>query len=405
MKILFATYWYLPHVGGVNNYIQQLATHLENEGHHVDVLAHHPDMSKIWMMSDGRYIDKTKIKDYVYEQVLAFFQRHLPLVDPWVRWREIERYTFELCASLLGVSQYDLIHTQDIISTRAIARIKPPNVRHVATIHGILATEHLLAGEIESRDSMSFTYAKAEEFFGFTSADRTIVPSRWVGHQAASGFGVPLDELTHIPYGLDITELKGQAQRKLDSTLGDRDRLIILCPARLVPVKGHQYLFEALASMLPDYRLMLWLAGEGRHREELQRQVTHNGIEGSVRFLGTRSDIPALMQRADMVVLPSVQDALPFSIMEAQALGKPIVATRTGGIPEMIESGTTGLLVDPANAPALASALTRLAESPDLRAKLGQQASTWAHEAWSLDKMLEKTETLYKEAIRGHGGR
>lgn len=402
MKILFATYWYLPHVGGVNNYVQQLARHLESEGHHVDILAHHPDMSKIWMMTDGRYIEKAKIKEYVYEQVLGFFKRHLPLVDPWVRWREIERYTFELCASLLGISHYDLIHTQDIVSTRAISRIKPRNVRQIATIHGILASEHLLSGEIETQDSMSYAYAKAEEYFGFTSADRTVIPSRWVGKQAESGFGVSYGRLTHIPYGLDIEALKREARRRPDAMMEDsRRRFVVLCPARLVPVKGHQYLLEALAQLRSRNRIVVWLAGDGRHREELQRQAAHIGIERSVEFLGARDDLASLMQRADMVVLPSVQDALPFSIMEAQALGKAIVATRTGGIPEMVESGKTGILVEPANAQALAMAINRLVESPDLRSKLGQQAEAWAREAWALETMLNRTQTLYAQVLRG----
>jgi len=379
VKILLATYWYLPHIGGVYNYMQQLSQHLENQGHHVDILAHHPDMQKIWMMSTGRYVEKAKIKDYVYEQVLGFYQHELPLVDPWIRWREIERYTFELCAAVLGVSNYDLIHTQDIVSTRAIARVKPRHVHHVATIHGILASEHLLSGEIESQESLRFAYAQAEEYFGFTSADRTIVPSRWVGTQVEENFGVPYGTLSHIPYGLDAERLEWQSRQRPAPLPADNQRsTIILCPARLVPVKGHQYLLSALSHMSTRQRIVLWLAGDGRYKEDLKQLVAHEGLNNIVRFLGSRDDIAALMRKADIIVLPSVQDALPFSIMEAQMLGKPIVASRVGGIPEMIDSGKTGILVAPGEAQELARALLQLIASPPLREKLGQQAAAWA---------------------------
>ncbi len=401
MKILFATYWYLPHVGGVHNYVEELSQHLTRQGHHVDILAHHPDMQKIWMMSTGRYIDKAKIKDYVYEQVLGFFHHELPLVDPWVRWREIERYVFELCATLLGVNNYDLIHTQDIVSTRAIARIKPAHVHHVATIHGILASEYLLSGEIKSQDTISYAYAKAEEYFGFTSADQTIIPSHWVEDQVTSGFGVPKGTLTHIPYGIDIERLHRQSRQRPDPLPGNTaGNTIILCPARLVPVKGHQYLFTALTHISGRHRVVLWLAGDGKHKDELQRQVSHDGLERVVQFLGARDDLPQLMRKADIIVLPSVQDALPFSVMEAQILGKPIVASRVGGIPEMIESGKTGILVEPANAQALARALVQLIESPNLRLRIGQEAQAWAQKSWALDAMLKRTTRVYHEVLR-----
>ncbi len=400
MKILLATYWYLPHVGGVYNYMTQLSRYLESQGHHVDIMAHHPDMQKIWMMSTGRFVEKAKVKDYVYEQVLGFYQTELPMVDPWIRWREIERYTYEISAALLGVNNYDLIHTHDIVSTRAIARVKPAHARHVATIHGVLASEHLLSGQITSRDSLPFAYAAAEEYFGFTSADRTIVPSRWVADQVVAGFGVPADHLDHVPYGLDADYLEIQSRKRTDPLPNQDIRsLTILCPARLVPVKGHQYLLEALPQIVAQHPVVVWLAGDGGYTEELKRLVAHEGLEHVVRFLGAREDVAALMRKADIVVLPSVQDALPFSIMEAQILGKPIVASRVGGIPEMIESGKTGILVAPGEAQELARALLQLIGSSGLRLKLGQQAALWAKEAWSLERMLSRTMAIYEHVL------
>lgn len=399
MKILFATYWYLPHVGGVNNYVELLARHFQSEGHHVDVLAHHPDMSKIWMPTNGRYVEKAKIKDYVYEQVLGFFNRELPLVEPWIRWREIERYTFELSALLFGLHNYDIIHTQDIVSTRAIARVRPPNVTHVATIHGILATEHILSGEIKSRKSMAFSYAVAEEFYGFTSAHRTVVPCRWLRDEVAAEYGVPPEGIEIIPYGLDIDALRRSAQRRPEGVPPTRGRTVLLCPARLVPVKGHRHLIDAVARMPGRKNVVLWLAGDGRLMAELRRHVAHLGLEDTVVFLGARNDIPALLRAADIVVLPSLQDTMPFTVMEAQILGKPVVASRVGGIPEMIESGKTGILVEPGDATALAGALQQLVENRDLRHQLGSRAARWGAKAWSADRMARRVLHLYERAV------
>lgn len=409
MKILLATYWYLPHVGGVNNYVEVLKQQFEAQGHHVDVLAHHPDMKKIWMPTTGQYIEKSKIKDFVYEQVLAFFNRDLPLVDPWIRWREIERYTFELCATLFGLHHYDVIHTQDIISTRAIARVRPEHVAHVATIHGMLATEHLWSGEIKSRKSMPFAYAVAEEYFGFTSAQRTVVPCAWLRHEVAWEFAVPTDGIQVVPYGLDIEQLERRARERPRSLPSARGRTIILCPARLVPVKGHTHLIDAMAQMKTREKVALWLAGDGKLADDLKRQVVLAGLEDSVVFLGSRSDIPALMREADIIVLPSVQDTLPFSIMEGQILGKPIVASRVGGIPEMIESGKTGILVRPGDSTELATALDRLVSDAAYRKNLGNQAAAWGRQAWSSELMAERMLHVYErtvaEARAGRHGR
>lgn len=399
MKILFATYWYLPHVGGVNNYVELLKKHFQAQGHHVDVLAHHPDMKKIWMTTTGRYIEKAKVKDYVYEQVLAFFNRELPLVDPWIRWREIERYTYELCALLFGLHNYDVIHTQDIVSTRAIARVRPPHVTHVATIHGILATEYLLAGEIKSRKSMPFAYAVAEEFYGFTSAHRTAVPCQWLRDEVAAQFGVPRQGLDVLPYGIDVDGLLRRARERPGPLPPRGNRTVLLCPARLVPVKGHRVLIDAVARLPKRKDVVVWLAGDGELRDDLKQYVAHLGLEDTVLFLGARSDTPALMRVADIIVLPSLQDTMPFTVMEAQVLGKPIVATRVGGIPEMIESGRTGVLVPPGDASGLARALQQLVENPALRRQLGKRAAEWGARAWSAERMARRVLQFYERAM------
>lgn len=124
MNILLTTYFYLPHVGGVSTYVDTLKRELERLGHRVDVFAHHPDMQHYYMPNNGRTLVKSKVKDRIYEKMYAYYEQQMKHVDPWIRWRDIERYCFEAAASIFGLQKYDLIHTQDIVSTRALWRVK-----------------------------------------------------------------------------------------------------------------------------------------------------------------------------------------------------------------------------------------------------------------------------------------
>jgi glycosyltransferase involved in cell wall biosynthesis len=191
VKILLATYWHLPHVGGVSTYVYDLRRKLERMGHEVDILAHYPDMQKYYMPNNGKFLEKQKVRDLIYEKVLGFYNQHLPQVDPWIRWREIERYCYETAATFFNLTKYDLIHTQDIISTRALWRVKPMHVPLIATIHGCLATEYLISGEIQERNTLPWTYAAAEEYYGATSSDVTIVPTEWLRNLYVEEFNIP----------------------------------------------------------------------------------------------------------------------------------------------------------------------------------------------------------------------
>jgi hypothetical protein len=118
-----------PHVGGVNSYVNVLRKELMKAGHQVDVQAHHPDMQKFYTVHSGKYLVKEKSKQVVYLNVLTYYKTNHPYVDQW----ENVQYSYELAAVSFNLNQYDSIHTQDIISTRALSRVKPRNVPLVAT--------------------------------------------------------------------------------------------------------------------------------------------------------------------------------------------------------------------------------------------------------------------------------
>lgn len=180
----------------------------------------------------------------------------------------------------------------------------------------------------------------------------------------------------------------------------------LLCPAALLPVKGHRYLIEAMARLDGDTEL--WLAGEGPLRYSLERQVIELGLQGRVRFLGQLAHEALLrvyeQRQIDAVVLPSidlgngVHEGIPVALMEAMAYALPVISTRTGGIPELLGDGA-GLLVPPGDADALASAIDRLRKDPKLRSELGDKGRRRVEQEFSIEKVSERLSKWFAESM------
>jgi glycosyltransferase involved in cell wall biosynthesis len=421
LKILLACYFSLPHVGGVNSYLETVKSELEEHGHQVDMLAHRQDMKSIYKYSylphefgrtvSGGEIDKSTnhhkkqtIKDVIDNQLYQYYEQNLPQVDPHIRWREVERYTFEIAAALLKLDGYDLIHANDILSTRALWRVKPKRIPLVATIHGLVSAEYLHSGMIKSRESLGWKYAVAEEYCGHMSADATIIPTKWQKGQLHADYGVPGDKITVIPYAFDLApfleKLLHQPYPPLRAGELQANKLTIACPARLVPEKDHKTLIEALSIVKRKRNdFVCWLIGEGKLRDELEMQAEKWGVSENLVFLGERWDVPALLRLADIVVLASIQDMHPFSLMEAQVAGKPCVASDAGGIPEVVRHGETGLIFEAGNRLQLAERILQLMSNPGLRSRLGANAAARGKRRYSAKTLYEKTMDVYLQAI------
>jgi glycosyltransferase involved in cell wall biosynthesis len=178
---------------------------------------------------------------------------------------------------------------------------------------------------------------------------------------------------------------------------------VITCVARLMPQKGHAYLLQAMAQVsaqVPGARLLL--AGEGPLRGELEAQAERLGLNGRASFLGLvpRAQLPDLLARTDVVVLASHWEGLPVALIEAMSAGKPIVASRVGGNPELVADGDNGLIVPPADADQLAEALIRLARDAGLRERMGR-ASRQRFESgeFSPAAVVDKTLSAYQMAM------
>jgi glycosyltransferase involved in cell wall biosynthesis len=179
-----------------------------------------------------------------------------------------------------------------------------------------------------------------------------------------------------------------------------KDGLILVCVASLTEQKGHRYLLEAMREVSAAFpETLLLLVGDGELREQLEQGARQKLLNGTVRFLGRRMDIPLLLAASDLFVLSSLWEGLPLVLAEAAAAGVPAVATNVDGIPEVIDDGVTGLLVPPQNSEVLAAAILTLLRNPEHRIEIGKRAHQLINERFSMSRIARDVESLYFELL------
>ncbi len=170
--------------------------------------------------------------------------------------------------------------------------------------------------------------------------------------------------------------------------------------AAMRPDKNHRDLITAWAAVVarhPDATLLI--VGDGPTRSATEAAVTNAGLDGAVRFLGRREDVPAILGRVDGVVSASVDEALPTALIEAGACGLPVVAADAGGTREIVVDGLNGRLVPVRDVPALTEALLSVIENPERAAEYGKAARARVEEMYSVPVWVERLEALYAEVI------
>lgn len=172
---------------------------------------------------------------------------------------------------------------------------------------------------------------------------------------------------------------------------------LLLSVGRLTEQKGHTHLLKALPALCNRFpNLLTLIAGDGPLRAELEAEARTLGIAENVLFLGFRDDIPALMHVAQVFVLPSVSEGLPFAILEALGQGKAVVSSGIAGIEEVIDDGVHGLLIPPGDPAAITQAVTRLLEDPAFAKTLGTAGRQRVMAEFTIDAMCQHYEALLK---------
>lgn len=264
----------------------------------------------------------------------------------------------------------------------SLARIGGANCRMVFTEHGRLS---------DARPSLK---RRAANVFFSRFADRVFAVSEDLRrHLVEEGFR---PEAVNVIYnGIDLN-VNGAAPTRIREMFNlPPAALIIGSVGRLDPVKDLATLVAATAEVGRSHPAELIIIGDGPDRARLERAAAESGIGAHVHFLGFRSDARAWLGACDVYVNSSVSEGVSLTILEAMAAGLPIIATRVGGTPEILDT-TCGILV-PARAPqALAAALLQLAGDPQRRAQLGCAARWRVEERFTLDRMIEQYSDVYR---------
>jgi len=277
---------------------------------------------------------------------------------------------------------------------------------HVHSRKGALPTL-LIAKRLKLKTVLHWRVAAPMPSIVRRLADVVIAISNSAAEQARK-IGIPEDRLVVIYSGVDIDRftvplgVRAETREIARTQFGiAKDDFVVVAVGRLVPLKGYDLLLETLALFPLNERPKVLLVGDGEERPNLERLATKLGLEGWVQFLGFLSDIRLALFAADVFVQPSRNEGLGVAILEAMASGLPVIASRVGGIPEIVRDGETGLLFTPNDPFSLKEALTRIRRDEDLRHKISKRAQEWVAEHHDIRLLPVRVHETYLRVSKG----
>jgi glycosyltransferase involved in cell wall biosynthesis len=223
--------------------------------------------------------------------------------------------------------------------------------------------------------------------------------------QILIGQGIPRERALTIHEGIDLAHVDAAPPTSVREAFWlPTNAPIVGCVGALVEHKGHRHLVHAAVDVVravPEARVVI--LGEGDLRDELMRLIHELGLERHVLLPGFRPDVLSLLKTVDVFVMPSITEGLGTSILDAMACSRPVVASAVGGIPEVVETEVTGLLVPPRDATALGTAIVRLLRDPAQAAHLARAGRARVEARFTADRMVQQTLDVYHR-LRGPSG-
>ncbi|MDX8364505.1 glycosyltransferase family 4 protein [Cytobacillus sp. IB215665] len=380
MRILLTTFWNYPHVGGLSNYITNLKHGMENRGHVVEITCPNE--------FDGYVNTKNNISDYLWK----FYQQRYGKDKKKFFQLDVNFYTYLTHLSQQNLEGYDILHAQDLATANILGILNEHYEKPLLyTPHGILSLNRIKFKEVD-KDSLSARYFIEIDKKAVQYADKIIILSDHF-REPLKQLGAHDSKMLTVHTGIEENEEIKQPKDE------NPHQTIISCIARLTQRKGHHILLEAL-NMIKEHldHVEIRIIGDGKTREDLEQQARHLRLSNVV-FLGSRDDIPQLLKETDIFVLPTINDSLPISIIEAMHMGLPIVSSYVGGIPELIHHQKEGLLSTPGDIETLSKHLLLLIQNPSLRNELGENARKFAQAELTVNEMSRKIEQEYQSLL------
>ena len=307
----------------------------------------------------------------------------------------IDKAAVKACTALLKSGEIDVIHAHNgrTMLTAALAVTMARKGKAVATQH-FLQPDH--AGKSGPKAAVfalahRWVSSKLSCYVAISDAVRDAMVSRGEA---------PASRVFTIHNGMPPIDTQGfKSKEAIRTELGvPEGAIFVLCAARLEKEKDISTLVQAVAKLkntgVPVYCAS---AGTGKLRDALTDEIKQAGIEGSMRLLGFRDDVLNLMHACDIFVLPSLAEPFGLVLIEAMALGKPVICTNAGGPREIVDNGVTGILTAPSNASEMADAIRSLADSPEKLKQMGDAGFTRYRKLFTAKRMAEQMIERYKK--------
>jgi glycosyltransferase involved in cell wall biosynthesis len=348
--------------GGAETVLLQLSDELRARGHTIVPVR----------MPDG----ETWLNGQLAERGLPHEEFHLD--------RPVDLPAVKRLDAILRARRVDAVHSHEFtMAVYGAAAARRLGVPHVITMHG----NQTMADKLRRRVALRWAYRRSRAVVAVSQATRKDLLER---------LGPGAGEITVIPNG--VPARPGEASGPRAEFGIQPDEVVILAVGNLSKRKGHIILLQAMARLQRAGLKAPWrviIAGRGDEHDALQAFAREEGMADRVHLAGHRDDIPDLQEAAHILCMPSLWEGLPLAVLEGMHAGNCIVATRTSGIPEAIDSEENGLLVEPGNPEDLADALKRVLEDMDLRGRLSAAALDTARSRFSIAGMADRYEALY----------
>lgn len=379
LKILQVTSGYPPMLGGVENSVHEMVTRLRSLNNEVNVIT-------AGVMGTG-------LKDGVWRLPVAL---------------KIERSWGDLlfCPSIFNAmskTSFDLVHahTPRKLFAESVALYKLFSRRKFPYIVSIRLLNTSLTGFWKG---LTDAYQRLVEANVFRYAKFVVVQSEFNKKFVAHNFKIAPEKIQILPNGVDakIFDPDRMQANNTRKKLGLEGKDVILFSGRLTGQKGVFHLLRALQLVKKNMsNFVLLLAGDGPQEQMLRELSSRLGIQQDVVFLGkiSHKDMPDLYSVADIFVLPSLSESFPNVMLEAMAMRKPIIITKVGVVPEILDSYKTAILVEPASPVELADAIIELETDKGLASKIGQEARALVCKKFTWERVLDQTMRMYEAAL------
>lgn len=365
MNILYLTNHL--NVGGISSYLLNLTQGLKKEGHSIYIASSGGELEEEFRHGGINLSNiPLKTKCEISPKVFLSFLKLVPVIRQ---------------------KQIDILHANTRVTSMLASLLSRfTKVPYVVTCHGFFKPK--LARNILP------LWGKL-----------VIAISGSVQEHLVNDFGVNKNKIRLVYNGIDLDKLSVvESSNKLErkKALGLKDGPVVGIIARLSDVKGHKFLIEAISRVVRSINtIQLFIIGEGKEEQKLHTQVKNLGLESNVVFIRSLKGSLKALSAIDIFAMPSLQEGLGLSIMEAMGFGLPIIASDVGGIRNLIKDDYDGRLVKPQDVEGLSNAIIELLQNKDKAETLAVNARNTISSKFSLQKMILETKEVYSECLSG----